>query len=75
MGRGLRFTLLGLALGCIGALAMSHVMSGLLFGVTSLDVPTCLGTVILLIAATLCACYAAARRATHVDPIVAIRYE
>ena len=75
LGQGLRTILIGLAIGLAGSLALTRTMASLLFGVTPTD-PVTFGAVIaLLIAAALLACYIPARRATKVDPMVALRYE
>ena len=65
----------GLLLGLVGALALARVMSSVLFGVTSTDVTTYASTVLVLVGAALLACYVPARRATRVEPLVALRYE
>jgi putative ABC transport system permease protein len=75
LGHGLLLALGGIALGALGALALTRLISGLLFGVSAAD-PTVYGLVALLLAAVaLLACLVPARRATKVDPIVALRYE
>jgi predicted permease len=72
---GLRLALAGTAAGAIGAFALTRFLSGLLFGVSSVDVVTFLSMAALLIAVTLVACYVPARRASRVDPLIALRYE
>ena len=67
--------LLGTALGTVGALALTRFMRSLLFGISPTD-PFVLGGVsFLLLAVAFLACYIPARRATKVDPMVALRYE
>ena len=75
MKQGMGMALSGAALGVLAALALGRVVSGLLFGVSGRD-PTTLAVVtgILTVVAWL-ACYVPARRATRVDPLVALRHE
>jgi predicted permease len=72
---GAKFAVAGLVAGGIAALAITRFMQSLFFGVTSTDPVTFVGVAVLLITVALLACYAPARRAAHVDPMVAMRYE
>ena len=73
--QGLLLTLIGIAIGLAGALALTRVMSGLLFEVGSTDPATFTAIVLLLTLVSLIACYLPARRATRVDPMIALRYD
>jgi putative ABC transport system permease protein len=67
--------LIGIALGLAGALALTRLMVSLLFGVTPTDAFTIGLVSTVLIAVAFLACFIPARRATQVDPLVALRYE
>jgi putative ABC transport system permease protein len=73
--QGLRLALAGTAFGLVGALMVSHLMTGLLYGVRPTDPLTFVGVALLLMGVALLACYIPARRAIRVDPLVALRYE
>ena len=73
--QGMLLTLFGLVIGVAGAFAVTRVMNEMLFGVTATDPLTFVGVPILLGVIALFACYIPARRATKVDPLVALRYE
>ena len=72
---GLRLALVGIALGTVGALATSRLLSGLLFGVGANDPSTFVAIALLLVAVALLACWLPARRAAAVDPVAALRAE
>jgi putative ABC transport system permease protein len=74
-GRGLKLTLTGLALGMVGAFALTRVMEPLLYGVTATDPLTFVMISLALAGAALLACWIPARRATKVDPMIALRCE
>ncbi|HNG34581.1 MAG TPA: FtsX-like permease family protein, partial [Blastocatellia bacterium] len=73
IGYGLRLTLLGFAVGLIAAVAGTRLLSGLLYGVPAIEPVTFAGVSLLLVAASLTACWIPARRATKVDPMVVLR--
>jgi len=72
---GLTMIVTGLVLGIAGALALTRVISGFLYEVSPTDPATFAAVALFLIAVSLLACYLPARRATRVDPMVALRYE
>ena len=75
LSQGLRTIFIGVAIGIAGSLALTRTVESLLFGVTATD-PLTFGVVtLLLVGAALLACFIPARRATRVDPVVALRYE
>ena len=65
----------GIALGLIGAIAASRTLGSLLYGVGALDVPAFALAIIALALVALIACFLPARRATQVDPVIALRSE
>ena len=73
--QGMTTTLIGLALGLVGAFSISRVLRGLLYGVSSTDPLTFVAVSIVLLIVALLACLVPARRATRVDPIIALRTE
>jgi predicted permease len=75
MRDGAKIALFGIASGVTGALALTRLMASLLFEVKPTDPATFTGVAILLALVALAACYIPARRATRVDPMVALRYE
>ena len=75
VGHGILLTAIGLLIGLAGAFAMTRAMSRILYGVTATDPLTFIGISLLLASIALLACYVPARRATKVDPMVALRYE
>ena len=75
LSEGLRLAVFGAGLGLIGSYFAAKLLSGMLFGVTPADPATFGSVAAVLIAVAMVACYVPARRATKVDPLVALRYE
>lgn len=75
LGQGMKAILIGIAIGLAGALALTRTLESMLFQVNANDPLTLAAVTLLLIAAALLASYIPARRATKVDPMVALRYE
>jgi putative ABC transport system permease protein len=75
VGRGMKLTAIGVLLGVGGAFALTRLMRGLLFNISATDPVTFVLISLLLVLAAFLACYIPARRATKVDPLIALRYE
>jgi putative ABC transport system permease protein len=75
MAHGLKLALAGVGLGLAGAVAMTRLMRTLLYEVSPTDPMTFIQVALLLMIAAIAACYIPARRATKVDPMIALRYE
>ena len=75
LDRGVRLTLIGLAIGIAGAIGLTRLMATLLYGVGARDPVTMVSVGVILAGVAIAASYVPARRATRVDPVVALRYE
>jgi ABC-type antimicrobial peptide transport system permease subunit len=72
---GLRLTVIGVGIGLVLSLGLGLVLSGVLYGVKAMDAGVYIGVTALLFAVSALACYLPARRATSVDPLIALRAE
>ena len=70
---GLSLSIIGLAVGLVGAAALGRLLSGLIFGVTPTDPLTFVGVSLLLFVVAAAACYFPARRAARIDPVGALK--
>jgi putative ABC transport system permease protein len=75
VGQGMWMTATGTIIGLAGAIGLTQVLKGMLFGVNAIDWAIGAGVTLLLTGVSLLACYIPARRAAKVDPMVALRYE
>jgi putative ABC transport system permease protein len=75
VGEGMRMGIAGIAAGLAGAVAVSRALSSMLFGVQARDPLTFASVATILVAIVLAACYLPARRATAIDPVIALREE
>ena len=75
LGHGMKLALIGVAIGLVGAFALTRLMASMLFGVEPTDATTYGGIAALLLGVSLLACYLPGRRATKVEPTVSLRYE
>jgi ABC-type antimicrobial peptide transport system permease subunit len=73
--QGLALASIGIVAGVVGAVCLTRMMGGLLFGVSATDPLTYGGVVVVFALVAIAACYFPARRAMRVDPMVALRYE
>jgi len=75
VGIGIVLTLMGAAIGTVASLGVTRLLGSMLYDVKPNDPMTLVGVTALLLVVALAACYIPARRATRVDPLVALRYE
>ena len=75
LGHGMKMAIAGIAIGLLAAFGLTRLLKTMLFGVSAADPVTFVVISILLAFVALLACYIPARRATKVDPLVALRYE
>jgi len=75
LSQGMKLTALGLLIGLVGAVALSHSLANFLYGLSPFDPLTFSGVVVTLAAVSLAACLVPAWRAARVDPMIALRSE
>jgi putative ABC transport system permease protein len=75
ISQGMLLLVVGMAIGTLGALAMTRTLASFLYGVRPTDPLTFVAVVVILAGVVFLACYIPARRATRVDPMIALRYE
>jgi putative ABC transport system permease protein len=75
VGQGMRLAVIGIGIGLVASLAVARLMQSLLFNVTTTDPITFVSNATILVGVALLACYIPTRRATKVDPMIALRYE
>jgi putative ABC transport system permease protein len=75
LSHGVKLTIIGVAIGLLGAYLVTRAITSVLYGVSATDPVTFVAVSLLLVFIALLACYVPARKATKVDPLVALRYE
>ena len=75
MGQGMKLALAGVALGLVASVALTRTIQSLLFGVSTIDPVTFAALPLLVMLIGMLACWIPARRATRVDPLIALKYE